>query len=168
MAGIKPKFGDCTKCPKKETLLYRVNPPECKTCYQRAKQEIYAKRQKEKQKVNKVIGSLAIKRISKTPKKINQVSKINTIVTSSGERLTRSEFDNRIRKAKAKKLQEALNKYGYIVCEDCKRNDCKPIDCSHDKSVKACIEDGVPELAYEVGNITMRGRRCHNLHDKTY
>jgi hypothetical protein len=167
MAGIKPKFGDCTKCPKTETLLYRVKPPECKTCYQREKQKIYAERQKQRQK-EQVVKPIKRTPLKHTTKRINQVSKTNKITTSTGEVMSRAEFDNRIRKAKAKKLQEALNKYGYIVCEDCKRNDCKPIDCSHDKSVKACIEDGVPELAYEVENITMRGRKCHNLHDKTY
>lgn len=167
MAGIKPKFGDCTKCDKTDTLLYRRNPPECKTCYTTAKQKIYAERQRKRQK-ERVVKPIKKAPLKRNTKRINQVSKTNKITTSTGEVMSRAEFDNRIRRAKAKRLQINLDKYGYIVCEDCKRNDCKPIDCSHDKSVKACIEDGVPELAYAVDNITMRGRRCHNIHDKTY
>lgn len=171
---IKPKFGTCSVCGAEDKLLYRRNPPECKTCYTKQKQKIYAERAKERQeqkrKDQKGINGGGIKKtpLKRPKKRINQVSKTNTIVTSQGERMKRAEFDDRIRKAKAKKLQQMLDKHGYIFCEDCKRNDCKPIDCSHDKSVKACIEDGVAELAYAVGNITMRGRRCHNIHDKTY
>lgn len=162
---IKPKYGNCSKCNKENILLYRRNPQECKYCYLKGKQKIYAKRQKERQ-VNET-EKRQQKPLKHTKKRINQVSKTNKIKTSSGEVMSRSEFDNRIRRAKAKKIQIMLDKYGYIFCEDCNKNSCKPIDCSHDKSVKSCIEDGVAELAYSVKNITMRGRECHNIYDKT-
>lgn len=169
MGTIKPKFGTCSVCGDDDKLLYRRNPPECETCYKRKKAEEYQKRAKEKQKgqLGAIKGGIKKTPLKRTTKRINQVSKTNTITTSDGERMSRAEFDNRIRKAKAKRIQINLEKYGFIACEDCGRNDCKPVDCSHDKSVKACIEDGVAELAYDVENITMRGRKCHNIHDKT-
>lgn len=85
---------------------------------------------------------------------------------SDGSKVTQEQLDRRIRKAKAKKLQEFLNKHGYIYCEDCHRNDCKPVDCSHDVSVNECKNSGRAELAYSVSNITLRGRACHAKYDK--
>ena len=85
---------------------------------------------------------------------------------SNGERVTQTQIDARIRKAKAKVLQECLDKYGYIFCQDCKRNDCKPVDCSHDVSVQDCKNAGKTELAWDVKNITLRGRVCHARLDK--
>ncbi|WP_300440597.1 hypothetical protein [Christiangramia sp.] len=85
---------------------------------------------------------------------------------SDGSKVTQSQIDRRVRQAKAKKLQHCLDKYGYIFCQDCKRNDCKPVDCSHDVSVKECKESGKTELAWDVDNITLRGRSCHARKDK--
>lgn len=157
MAGIKPKYGTCGECGGENKLLYRRKPPECGYCYQKNNNKRYAERRRQKATFSQ----------PKRVKRIPQVSKTNKITTSTGEIMSRAEFDNRIKRAKAKRIQINLDKYGYIVCEDCKRNDCKPIDCSHDKSVKECIEQGVAELAYDVENITMRGRKCHNIHDGT-
>lgn len=51
MAGIKPKYGECSKCEDgKEVLLYRRNPPECKKHYEEGKRKQYAERAKEKPK----------------------------------------------------------------------------------------------------------------------
>jgi len=41
-------------------------------------------------------------------------------------------------------------------------------DCSHDVPVKKCKETRQVELAWDINNITMRGRRCHVKHDKLY
>lgn len=92
---------------------------------------------------------------------------MGTYRCSDGTRISQSTLDYRIRKAKAKKLQQMLDKYGYIFCEECKKNDCKPVDCSHDKSVQDCKNEGKTEMAYDVDNITMRGRPCHQKHDKS-
>lgn len=87
------------------------------------------------------------------------------IKLQDGTRITRSKFDDLIRKAKAKKLQIFLEDHEYIFCEVCARNDCKPVDCSHDVSVSECIKNGTPELAYDENNITLRGRNCHAEYD---
>lgn len=93
---------------------------------------------------------------------------MNSYNTSSGIRVTKVEIDKLVRKAKEEKIAQMMDEYGYIFCEDCKQNDCKPIDCSHDISVKECQESGKSELAWDVNNITMRGRKCHQKHDKTF
>jgi len=91
----------------------------------------------------------------------------NSYQTSDGERVTKSVIDRRVHEAKAEKIATMINDYGYVFCEDCKKNDCKPIDCSHDISVKEAQESGRTELAWDVKNITMRGRACHQKWDKS-
>lgn len=86
---------------------------------------------------------------------------------SNGERVLKTVIDSRVREAKAEKIQQMLDEHGYVFCEDCERNDCKPVDCSHDVSVDQCQKQGKSELAWDVNNITMRGRPCHRKHDKT-
>lgn len=89
----------------------------------------------------------------------------NHYYTSSGEKVTKSYIDKKIREAKKKKLDMFIKKHGYYFCEECGRNDCKPIDCSHNISVKECQESGRAELAWDVNNITLRGRPCHRKKD---
>lgn len=86
---------------------------------------------------------------------------------SNGGRVKKSVLDRKVKEAKKLKLEEFLIKHGYFFCEDCKNNDCKPIDCSHDVSVDECQKSGRAELAWDINNITLRGRPCHNIHDKT-
>ena len=88
--------------------------------------------------------------------------------TSSGERIEKSVIDLRVRRAKKNKLDLQLEEYGYNFCEECKRSSGTHLDCSHDISVDKCQKNGMTELAYDVDNITIRCRRCHNKHDKLY
>ncbi len=90
---------------------------------------------------------------------------MNHYFTSSGERVPKSVVNSRVRKAKEEKIALMIEYAGYVFCEDCGRNDCVPVDCSHDVSVKKCQEEGMVELAWDVENITMRGRRCHQIFD---
>lgn len=93
---------------------------------------------------------------------------MNHYTTSTGERVSQSQIDERIRKAKAKKLQLFFDENGYICCEECNKNDCKPIDCSHDISVDECKKIGKVELSWDVDNITLRGRKCHKKKDLNF
>lgn len=86
---------------------------------------------------------------------------MNSVKLSDGTRMKRSVFDRKVREAKQEKIDEALDEFGFIVCQDCLRNDCVPVDCSHEISVKECIETGRAELAFDKNNIKFRGRRCH-------
>lgn len=87
-------------------------------------------------------------------------------LTSWGERISTAECDYRTRLAKVEKLDKFKDEHGYYFCEECKRNDCVPIDCSHDISVDQAKKTGRTELCWDVNNITLRGRKCHQKHDR--
>ena len=91
---------------------------------------------------------------------------MNHFTTSTGERVSQKQIDYRIHRVKAQKIEQFLAEHGYLVCQDCRHNDCKPVDCSHDKSVDWCKKNRCIELAWDVNNITLRGRKCHQIHDK--
>lgn len=90
---------------------------------------------------------------------------MNTYSTSLGERLTQSQIDSRIRKAKAEKLRQQSEEHGYNFCTICRRNDCKPLDCSHNISVKKAKEEGMAELCWDLENIEIIGRAHHQVKD---
>ncbi|MFA5300689.1 MAG: hypothetical protein WC389_21075 [Lutibacter sp.] len=101
---------------------------------------------------------------------MNRQSKTNHYHTSSGETLTRAEFDRHIREAKAEKVSQQLNDYGYNFCqkqtEYCEFDEeCRILDCSHNTSVKVCVELGQAELAYNLKNLVILGRKCHKIKD---
>ena len=84
---------------------------------------------------------------------------------SDGTKISKSLLDKRIHDAKFKKLAQFIEDNGYIFCEDCRLNNCTPVDCSHDISVDECQKSGRSELACDVNNITLRGRKCHVIWD---
>lgn len=90
---------------------------------------------------------------------------MGTYTTSTGEKFTQTQIDYKIRKAKKKKIEQFMDEYGYTFCEDCKIFN-TIIDCSHDISVDKCKKNGKLELAWDVNNITLRCRKCHEKHDK--
>lgn len=90
---------------------------------------------------------------------------MNHYFTSSGQRISKKEIDRKISEAKKLRLQMQINEYGYIFCEVCRRNDCTPVDCSHNKSVDWCQKNRCVELAWDVNNITPTGRYCHRKKD---
>jgi len=93
---------------------------------------------------------------------------MNHHFTSDGERVSQSTIDSRTREAKAQVLQNQLDEYGYNFCEDCKKNAnaAGKLDCSHDISVKKAKESGRTELCWELSNIKIRCRKCHQELDK--
>lgn len=71
---------------------------------------------------------------------------MNTYRCSSGERVTQSQIDSRVRKAKAKALELQHNEHSYNFCEECGRNgNGTRLDCSHDYSVGQSKKDGKTE-----------------------
>ena len=90
----------------------------------------------------------------------------NTYSCSDGSRLTRSQIEKKIREAKKEKIAELEAEFGYVFCFDCGRNDCLPVDMSHDIPIKDCLESGRAELAFDLDNLTPRGRKCHQKRDK--
>lgn len=98
---------------------------------------------------------------------------MNTYQTSCGTRLKKSVIDSLIRKAKAAKLRQQFEQYGYNFCEHkkkdgsvCLRSGGVRLDCSHDISVNEAQNSGRVELAFDVDNITIRCRECHQEYDR--
>lgn len=91
---------------------------------------------------------------------------MNSYSTSDGSRLKQSVIERLIKKAKAEKVRQQFDEFGYNFCEECNISNGTYLDCSHDESVKSCKENGRTEKAFDVENITMRCRKCHQKHDK--
>lgn len=92
---------------------------------------------------------------------------MNHYTTSKGERVSQSQIDYRIRRAKEQKIEQFLYDNGYIFCESCgKSGGMVRIDCSHEKSVDWCKKNGCIELAWDVDNLRLLCRLCHQKHDK--
>lgn len=91
---------------------------------------------------------------------------MNTYLCSDGTRVTQAQIDRNIRKAKIQLISNCKEKNGYIRCNICKRNDCKPVDCSHNKSVQDCKNEGKTELCWSLENMELVGRNCHKIKDK--
>lgn len=92
---------------------------------------------------------------------------MNHYRTSNGERIPKPEIDRRVRLAKARKLELQREWYGFNKCEDCGRNATGTrLDCSHEMSVDECQKTGQSELAWDIDNIKIRCRECHQKHDR--
>jgi hypothetical protein len=91
---------------------------------------------------------------------------MNSYQTSYGKRIKQSVIESLIKKAKAQKLREQFDEYGYNFCEQCSISSGTYLDCSHDESVKSCKENGRVEKAFDVDNITILCRSCHQKKDK--
>jgi hypothetical protein len=95
---------------------------------------------------------------------------------SDGRWITKEAINRKVSDAKAKKLAEQLNEFGYHFCEICKldhdlnfaRNGMEfgIIDCSHEISVDECQKTGHSELAWDMNNINILCRYHHQKHDK--
>jgi len=92
---------------------------------------------------------------------------MNTYSCSDGSRLKQSVIERLIIKAKAEKVRQQFDEFDYNFCEDCGISNGTYLDCSHDESVKSCKENGRTEKSFDVDNITMRCRKCHQKHDKS-
>lgn len=90
---------------------------------------------------------------------------MNTYKCSDGSRLRQSVIDRLIRKAKAEKVRQQHDEHGYNFCEECGISNGTRLDCSHNESVKSCKENGRTEKAFDVNNITIRCRKCHQKKD---
>jgi len=93
---------------------------------------------------------------------------MNSYKLSSGQRIAKSVIDRKVREAKRQKIRQFLDLHGYLFCEDCGKSSGGYLDCSHQISVNDCQKTGKTELAWDVNNIKIRCRACHNQHDKTY
>jgi 5-methylcytosine-specific restriction endonuclease McrA len=91
---------------------------------------------------------------------------MNTYSDSKDNRYTTPQIEANIKKSALLKLEIQFLEYEYNFCEQCKQNDCKPIDVSHTVSRKTAKENGTVELLWDLDNLEILGRRCHKLKDK--
>lgn len=91
---------------------------------------------------------------------------MNSYKTSNGERIKQSVIESLVRKAKAEKVRQQVDEHGYNFCEECGISSGTYLDCSHTESVKSCKENGRTEKAFDVNNLRILCRRCHQIHDK--
>lgn len=89
-----------------------------------------------------------------------------TYSDSFGNRWTTEQIDRKSAETAKKLLEDQLIEYGYNFCQECLRNDCKPIDVAHLISRKEAKESGRAELCWSKGNQKIMGRKCHQKHDK--
>ena len=86
--------------------------------------------------------------------------------SSTGERYTQSQVERNIRKAKEDAIEIFWDEHNRKpFCQTCFRNDCVPVDMSHNVSVQECKDTRQVELAWDVKNIVPRGLNCHQKHD---
>lgn len=85
---------------------------------------------------------------------------------SNGERIRQSVIERLIRKAKKQKLRQQFDEYRYNFCEHCLISSGTYLDCSHRVSVKKAKESGRTELCWDVENLDVLCRICHQKRDK--
>jgi hypothetical protein len=91
---------------------------------------------------------------------------VNFYKTTTGEKFTTAQIETKMRVAKAKALEKQFDEFDYNFCEQCGRNASGTrLDCSHDISVKKAKENGQSEQCWNVGNITILCRDCHQKKD---
>lgn len=92
---------------------------------------------------------------------------MNTYSTSTGERVSKSTIDSRVRVAKQKLLDEQVLEFGFNFCVEagCGASSGVRLDCAHDISVKECQESGRVELAWDVNNMKVKCRKHHKKQD---
>lgn len=90
---------------------------------------------------------------------------MNHFYTSDEERIAKSVIDARIREAKKNALSEQFWEFGYNFCVDCLKSSGVYLDCSHTISVDEAQKTRRVELAWDVKNIKVRCRECHQAHD---
>lgn len=93
---------------------------------------------------------------------------MNKYRLSSGEFISKSSLDNKVRKAKEEKLNQHFDEHGYYFCTTCEKNTCIPITCAHIISVDECQKTGSAELAWDLDNIVIEGMKCHKKRDKLW
>ena len=84
---------------------------------------------------------------------------------SLGKHYTTVQIDRKIAFAGKLKLFHQKQDEGYNFCTKCKKNDCFPIDVSHNISRKKAKETGTVEVLWDLDNLKILGRKCHKIKD---
>lgn len=94
---------------------------------------------------------------------------MNHYTDSKGNKVSKSTIDRLVRQCKERKLEQMQDEHGYIFCEECGTSNSR-LDCSHTISVDQCQKNSSInlELAWDVKNIRILCRTCHQEQDKLY
>lgn len=91
---------------------------------------------------------------------------MNTYLCTDGSRVTQGQIDSRMRKAKANLIQEQFDDEGYNFCRKCNRSTGTYFDCSHIISIQDAKNLGQTEQCWNVNNMRILCRECHQKVDK--
>ena len=97
---------------------------------------------------------------------MKRFSNTNTYPDSEGNRWTQAQIKRKADAAKKEFLESFHVEHGFHYCEECRRNDCKPLSVSHIKSEKWAKENGCVELCWDITNMRLLGIPCHQRYDK--
>lgn len=90
---------------------------------------------------------------------------MNQYSDSEGNKWTTAQIDRKSDKAAKELLQDQRDEHAYNFCVKCERNDCVPIDVSHNISRKKAKEEGRVEILWDKTNMEILGRNCHGEKD---
>jgi len=85
---------------------------------------------------------------------------------SDGTRVSKSIIDRWVRLTKQQLLENQYREHGYNFCQKCGASSGVRLDCSHTVSVDRCQKEGRTELAWDLNNVRVLCRNCHQEHDK--
>ena len=89
-----------------------------------------------------------------------------TYSTSTGERYTTDQIDRKSDKVAKELLEIQFVNHGYNFCEKCGINSSNSyIDVSHTISKKEAKESGRSELCWDISNLEILCRSCHQKKD---
>ncbi len=90
----------------------------------------------------------------------------NTYSDTNGRRYTTKQIESRITNAAKKKLRDQQYDNGFNFCEKCQRSTGNYLDVSHTISRKKAKEDGIVEVLWDLDNLEILCRTCHQRKDK--
>ncbi|WBC28419.1 HNH endonuclease [Rhodobacteraceae phage LS06-2018-MD05] len=85
---------------------------------------------------------------------------------SDGAYISKTYIDKRVRQAKKTIIEAQFDIYGFNFCQQCQRSSGVRLDCSHIESVDSCQKNGYAEKSYDIDNIEILCRECHQKRDK--
>jgi 5-methylcytosine-specific restriction endonuclease McrA len=91
---------------------------------------------------------------------------MNTYSDSQDKRYTTPQIERKIKKSALELLELQFIEHGYNFCDSCKRSSGTYLDVSHTISRKKAKENGKVEVLWDLDNLEILCRKCHQLKDK--
>jgi len=92
---------------------------------------------------------------------------MNHYKDSSGNSWTTAQINRKFSNVASLKFKNQIVEHGYNFCEECKRNASNTkLDPAHIVSIKKAKETGRAELCWDINNLRILCRKCHQDFDK--